>query len=565
MGVTVDLKNNFNSTLLVALASLGLTLFSACNSKMGSQIKDKNPSATVITEKEIVEKPASKRPQPLVSTSNEYDSLSEEEKEKYEPPAKHVKFKQHFIIRGETKFTDVVYTAEDAGVKITGRLQLKKQIENISPDDIFDFELKGTIEQNNRQIIIKAYDVDNRKSTRVRLGARVICLNLSEKNEVDCSQAVVDFIVQIKETKLMDQFKTIPEPPAPEPIVEPAPSPAQPPVSDDITPPVDDPTTIPQSPETPSTPNTDEPNQVPEGKDLSLNGAVNTHIDSDDDVDVILAENPPTPLLPPKDDEQTDPDPIKPKPKIIKDGLLITGDGILRPFDQAVNFPDNGKLVQSTNLILQQRQLKEDQFYFIVHPDRDKSYGTFEAGLLISKLGQFAHKNFQKRIAVGNMSLARGGKSPPHLSHQNGTDADIGYPTDAQNVWFPTVVQFVKPNKNAASDDLIRKFYPSAYSPEKTLKLLEYAFTQKDVGIDRIFMDQYIIDDLCQYAKRNQFFNPASSDPKWNEKNEFWKSVFRSIQHVDGHGDHMHLRIKCGPLQRACQPKIYRKMTHCQS
>ena len=163
------------------------------------------------------------------------------------------------------------------------------------------------------------------------------------------------------------------------------------------------------------------------------------------------------------------------------------------------------------------------------------------------------------------MSLAKGGKSPPHASHQNGTDADLGYPTDDDDVWFPTVVQFIKPKKASASKDPIRKFHPDAYSPEKTLDLLKFAFTQKDVGIDRIFMDQYIIDDLCQHAKRNHLFDPASSDSKWTEKNEFWKNVFRTIQHVDGHGDHMHMRVKCGPLQRTCEPKIYRKMTHCQS
>lgn len=554
----MDVVNKFNRTFIfMVTASVGLTLFSACNSKMNSEIIVKNPNSTTVQKTEKSEKPVVvQKPQPMVSTTSEFDNLPEEAKEEYEAPAKVIKVKDYEILRGETKFTDIVYEANEKTVKITGKLQLKKQIEAISPDDIFNFELKGTIDGANRQIIIKAYDVDNRK-TRVRVGARIICLNLTEKSEVDCSQAVVDFIVQIKETKLTDQFKTIPQPKPEEPVVP------TPPVADDNDD-DDDAQVTPSEPGTVAPPKVaKEPMQVAEGPDSSLRGGINTHVDSDDDIDNILTEDLPSPLLPPKEDDKDKTDPIKPKPKVIKDGLLVTGDGILRPIDQAVNSPGGGHLVQATNLILQQKQLKEEKFYFIAHPERDKSYGTFEAGLLLSKLGQFTSKTFAKRLAVGNMSLPKGGKSPPHVSHQNGTDADVGYPTDEDGVWFPTVVEFLKPKKGATEP--IRKFQPNQYSPEKTLELLQYAFTQNEVPIDRIFMDQYIIDDLCQHAKRSHLFDPASSDAQWTEKNEFWKKVFRAIQHVSGHGDHMHIRIKCGSLQRTCEPQIYRKMTHCQS
>ena len=312
----MNVVNKKNKVLILAIASFGLAVSSGCNSKMNSEIRVKNPDSKVNPEPEkvIAEKPANKKPQSLVSSTDDYDNLSDDEKEKYETPPKQVKVKEHIILRGETKFTDIVYTADEKNVTITGKLQLKRQIENISPENIYNFEINGTIDGANRQIVIKARDIDRSNSGRVRLGGRVICLNLNEKNEVDCSQAVVDFLVQIKETKLTDQFKTVPEP-----VIE-TPAPPKPVVVDDDDDDDNDPTKPPPAPGTP--PKVKAPIVVAEGKDSSLNGAVNTHVDADDDVDEILADDTPSPLVPPKPDDNKDP--IKPKPKIIKRRIGVT-------------------------------------------------------------------------------------------------------------------------------------------------------------------------------------------------------------------------------------------------
>lgn len=543
--VNMKLNRFLKSMLLTVFAVSLLSSLFGCGAKKptGVNTKAPNSSADSTSQENANDKSAPSTPQNLVSSTDEYDKLSDEEKEKYEPPAKEIKIKNIVIKRGKTKFSKVVYRGDSKGVNITGRMQLT-DVEDISNEDIFDFELSGPIQNNNRSIIIKSYDVDNRKKNRVRLGARVICLNYDEKNLVDCNDAVVDFYVQVKETKLTDQFKTAkvekPKKPKPAPV---PPVAEAPPKKDDTAVQPDQP--APTPPPAPPTVIQEDSHQI-EGHDQSLDGAFTTGIDDDDEIEEILGEEKNV-------DAKVPPPPKKEKPKVIKDGLLVTSEGNVRPINQAVELPDGGHLLQATDLALQQKQLKEFGLYNIVHENRKKYYATFEMAQLISKLGQFTSQKFSKPFAVGNLSLPKGGESPPHASHQNGTDGDFGYLTDDDDVWFPSVARNGRLNQNA-------------YNPVKTLELIEKAFNQTDIQIDRIFMDQLIIDDLCKVAKKEQFFNPSSSDPKWTQKNEFWKNVFRNIQHVDGHGDHMHIRIKCSPpLQRLCRPKIYRKVTHCQS
>lgn len=555
---------NFTSTpqkiLVMVMTVITFALFSACGAKNRTPITSKKAPAagetdTIKPDEALSPAPAAApatpkapaQPQILVSSTDEYDQLPPEVKEHYEAPAREIKIKEKVFKRGHSIFSNVVYMADGTNVKITGQLQLV-DIENISNEDRFDFEFKGTAEDNNRKILIKMYDVDGRKKTRVRLGARVICTGYDEDNQVDCSEAVVDFFGKVRETEFTHQLQTKKK------VVEKKPVPVAPPVPPVVEPVKEDPTVVlptvppavpPTSPPAPIQADDDDTNQ--EGDEESLKGNIDTLTNAADDIEEITAEEPK------KDDPVKPEPPKKDKPKVTKEGLLVTSEGTMRPVHQAVKYPDDGKLVQATDLALQQRQMKETEYYNIVHEGRRKYYATFEMAVMISKLGQFSSQKFRKRLAVGNLSLPKGGESPPHASHQNGTDGDFGYPTDDHDVWFPSVARGGRLNKDA-------------YSAVKTLDLLEKAFKQTEVLVDRIFMDQLIIDDLCKVAKKHHYFEPGSSDPKWAEKNEFWKNVFRNIQHVSGHGDHMHIRIKCIPQhQQLCLPKIYRKVTHCQS
>jgi murein endopeptidase len=101
-----------------------------------------------------------------------------------------------------------------------------------------------------------------------------------------------------------------------------------------------------------------------------------------------------------------------------------------------------------------------------------------------------------------------------------------------------------------------RRFYTNNYSTEKTFKAFKFLFSQNDIQVDRIFVDQAIINELCTYAKRNQ-------ETTGNDR-DIVQRMFQNIQHVKGHGDHYHVRIKCSAFDPGCRGRVYRQMPACR-
>ena len=170
---------------------------------------------------------------------------------------------------------------------------------------------------------------------------------------------------------------------------------------------------------------------------------------------------------------------------------------------------------------------------------------------IIVNLSQFLYKELDAfRLFVGNISARKGGLLNPHKSHQIGMDVDIAYPAataaDAEKNNFPVVVQ-----------QSSRKFNSNVYSTKKTFELFKYAFKQTEPPVDRIFADKLILQDLCKYAVQNKEFSGKDKDVV--------EKLFQNIEHVDGHGDHFHLRLKCTDAHPACRSKIYVKAKGCSA
>ena len=243
-----------------------------------------------------------------------------------------------------------------------------------------------------------------------------------------------------------------------------------------------------------------------------------------------------------------DPNPAPSTPqvdKILSPDLLQTREGLVRPYNQSVGFPDEGKLRNATSLITKQESLGNRAFFEVVAPDRKKHFATFEMAELVTRLGEHLNQQYTKKLYVSNSSLERGGPVNPHASHQIGIDIDLAYPTDLPNIKFPLVVSMSP-----------RKFYTNNYSTEKTYKAFKYLFSQTDIVVDRVFVDQNIIDDLCSYAKKN---NETNGDDK-----NLVSRMFQNLQHVKGHGDHYHVRIKCSTYDAGCRGRVYRQMPACR-
>ncbi len=225
----------------------------------------------------------------------------------------------------------------------------------------------------------------------------------------------------------------------------------------------------------------------------------------------------------------------KPDSKLDTD-VKQTKSGDLRPVNQAVGMADRGNLRNATSLVVKQKSLNQNAFFEMMESRNQSFYGTFEIAELVARLGARVNQQMDRKIYVSAVSKLKGGSVGSHKSHQNGIDADIGYPT-ADRVKFPVVVEG---NRN---------YNKRSYSIEKTYDLFKFAFKQPDIKIDRVFVDRIIIKELCQYAK-------AKGELAGNDK-ELVQTMFKKLDHYTGHGDHFHIRLKCSSADPACQDKAY--------
>lgn len=244
----------------------------------------------------------------------------------------------------------------------------------------------------------------------------------------------------------------------------------------------------------------------------------------------------PPPAVKSKDETKVAPPAIK--EKILSPDLKQTSNGEVRPFNQALGFPDEGSLRNATSLLTRQQALSKKAFFEVVVPTRNKHFATYDMAELITRTGDQLNKQFSKTLYIANLSAQNGGKLTRHASHQNGLDADLAYPTDLAHIKFPLVVR-MKPHE----------YFPKNYSVEKTYALIKFLYNQKDIPVDRFFIDQKIKDELCTFAK---------------SKNDLSAKLFESIQHVAGHGDHFHVRIKCSKADPGCRGRIYKKINGCK-
>lgn len=262
------------------------------------------------------------------------------------------------------------------------------------------------------------------------------------------------------------------------------------------------------------------------------------------DVKVDTGAKPATPAKEEEDDEsdddqddgnaEADDDIVGTK---INSESATTSDGKIRPLNQAIGLPNKGSLRNATSMV--DRQKSTPGFFEVFNPAR--AFATYEMAEMITRMGKKLTSAFSKKLNLSDISQKRGGALSPHLSHQIGMDADIAYPSNNDKVKFPAVV-------HGGSYD------SSVYSIEKTYELLKFTYSQKDIKVDRIFIDRKIKKVLCDYAK---------AKGELNKDKELVQRLFNNMEHVDGHGDHFHLRLRCTPAHPACRDKVYAKVETC--
>ncbi|MEE2789411.1 MAG: penicillin-insensitive murein endopeptidase [Myxococcota bacterium] len=156
---------------------------------------------------------------------------------------------------------------------------------------------------------------------------------------------------------------------------------------------------------------------------------------------------------------------------------------------------------------------------------RATNYGTQEMVDAIRDAVDSVHEKFPgtKSLPVGDLSRRRGGFFPPHVSHQNGRDADIGY--------YLKVGHHPKLLKHASARTM---------DTPRTWTFLESLLD--DDKVEYIFVDYRLQRPLYRYARDVRKLSAEVLD-KYFEYPKGRRARRGIIRHLKGHADHMHVRF----------------------
>ncbi len=563
------LKTPFKIVFKTSVGLLLLALFSSC--------APRSPDAAVI-------KPALELTVPNTKQSGDaetinYDLIPTYQPElrpknanlKYEKPVSEIKTPQAIIHLNQVRMSKVSMTFDS----VTNKVSVKGQVEIIGENEKVlaenSFLISGTRQplESSFRLTTDATQKLN-SDTKPTLGAEATCLAVTDKEQPDCSSVVLDFFIAYQQKIYSEQMEIKRDLSQPNPAVVPAPAkiPAEPAAPNLAIPKIDD--------TTKETAQLKDSELQIEGDEDSAPGRFEGQAQAvdltqmfphDDQIQTVLktdsaapskdssSANPVKdsgPAAPVKDSGTTAP--VKanqheavsaPKKSIITNDVGLTPSGNIRPRNQAIGFPNKGTLRNATSLFPKQTVSGKKTFFEIVFPQRARYYGTYEMAEILNRMGEYLNAKFNKKLAVSDISKNNGGLLNPHLSHQIGMDADLGYPSIHDDVKIPVVVEM----KN-------RQYHPEAYSVSKTYELLKFAYLQPDLKIDRIFIDRTIKKALCEHAK-------AVGELKGENKLQI-QNLFKIMEHVDGHGDHFHLRLKCTTAHPACRHITYIENKGCE-
>ena len=535
------MKNvNYRSVLLLLSAGIISSVLSCAPRKYNSTVKN-NKNTELDQKQEIID-------QDLSTTTAKYESLTPQTASRYEAPERIIKNKKSNaeVIVGQLKLSNPKFNYNPN----TRKLQVSGHAEIISEDKknslgSTDFSLLGSHAPHKGVFALRPPGDNKKNNSEIQVRAKVTCLDFDRDDQYDCTRSIIDIFVKQNNKIYTEQLETL----------------GLKKTDQNFTTTADKQETSSVTSSTAQTQSTkvthDENGLQAEGETHEIKGryvgtAATTKLDKLFDTinDIIKKKD--------QDQEQTanntddDEDDSDSNNKTesadqtnnFKNNFHIDQSGRMIKRNQAFGDYDGGKLRNASSLVEQQKTLKLENLFEVSFPDRGTFYGTQEMMDIIELIGKKMNQSNDK-LYVGNISKMQGGRLPPSVSHQIGMDADLGYPTPQGQVKFPVVVDRQK-----------RLFNTYVYSTQKTYELFKYLVSQNDVVVARIFSDQQIINDLCSYAKRNKEFEGSQA--------ALARKLFNTLSHVDGHGDHFHMRLMCTDNQPACNKVIYPKSNNCQ-
>jgi penicillin-insensitive murein endopeptidase len=243
----------------------------------------------------------------------------------------------------------------------------------------------------------------------------------------------------------------------------------------------------------------------------------------------------------PTEEKKSPTSPVEPTPKkepVVGPSLQIPERvGFLtlltRPFAQAFGVYDRGSLQKSDAL------KNAGEAYLKLFRQRDRAYGTLDLVSLVTDSSKALRKDFPaaERLQIGDVSSKHGGPVGQHSSHQNGLDADIVFLRKDRREMNP---ESARPNETGFDEDFVdaKGRVSSNFDVEANWRLVEILVSTG--RIDRIFVDQNIKREFCEYAVSRGL-------------RAEWTETLRKLRHWEKHQDHFHIRLTCPAYSSDCK------------
>ena len=555
----------------IKYSSILLTLvfvISACSPSQQRELNKNGHKNAGVTENDHELPPIVE--QKVTMVDDNFQKILEDETKatQYEAPQTAIKNGEDLMYVGFTKLKNVksVYNRTKNELEVSGIAEIlnadKKSV-RISQE----FKIKGKYKASRGTIHLRPTE-DSTDANGFQVRAVVTCFKSDVEEKYDCDRAIIDLFIKHQNNYYTEQLESTSftkpkvvgekEKPATEPqldmnLLDPEDVQAA-----DTQPPV-----VHQKPIviTPATPTASKPAVVIDESKEEADPEALAHVEEGDEDSIagryegkatlvklaklflvpkeqVRPADGKTPVAQ-KDDEDEDED--------VEDqdaAIVVRKDtrGRIRLNNQAVGSPDSGRLRNASFLKIHIDTYNLANKVVIANSSPKNYYGTQEMMEVLEAIGEKVNTIERNKIFISRISAKRGGQLPPSKSHQNGMDVDIGYFTNSGKVQFPIV----------ASNGSLKR---SDFSAEKTLEVFNFLMTQNVSPVDRLFVDQSIINNLCREAKNSGKFKGSEGTA--------YKKLFENMQHVDGHGNHFHLRLRCTPNQPDCRHRIYRKMSNC--
>ncbi len=209
---------------------------------------------------------------------------------------------------------------------------------------------------------------------------------------------------------------------------------------------------------------------------------------------------------------------------------------VLSALTFAQRSPEPRGYYSNGHLLLARELPLEGDGYMRLFLHRDRGWGTQEMIDLLQRTAFMMNQRFpmRDRLQTGDLSAMTGGQITRHNSHQNGLDVDLTYYRTNGMEQLPDIFDgFVE-------DMVLNGKISPNFDHERNWELMKTL--HRHGGVQRIFVDQVIKNELCAYARA---LGEHDSEAE----------VLRSLRHQTNHVHHLHVRLRCPVKAPQCVPQ----------